>query len=106
MERGAARPGRPAHLGTGQPARSFSRQEAASGRVLHGPARRAVVRAENHQTHATRLYSALVNTIEDRVPGDPHVIVTVTVLGDDTGDCLAAGGTSSCGAAATSGRAW
>ncbi len=59
--------------------------------VLPGPACRAVVRAENHQTHATRLYSALVNTIEDRVPGDPHVIVTVTVLGDDTGDCLAAG---------------
>ena len=58
--------------------------------VLTGPCR-MVVRAENHETHATRLYSALVSAIEDRVPGDPHVIVTVTVLGDDAGGCLAAG---------------
>jgi hypothetical protein len=59
--------------------------------VLTGPACRMVVRAENHETHATRLYSALVSAIEDGVPGDPHVIVTVTVLGDDSGECLAAG---------------
>jgi len=59
--------------------------------ALPGAACRAVVRAEDQQTHATRLYSALVSAIEDRVPGDAHVIVTVTVLGDDAGDCLATG---------------
>jgi hypothetical protein len=52
---------------------------------------RMVVKAENHQTHGIQLYSALVNTLEERLPGDPHVVVSVTVLGDDAGDCLAAG---------------
>jgi hypothetical protein len=58
---------------------------------LPGPTSRMVVRTEDHRTHATRLFNALVSASSDAVPGDAHVIVTVTVLGDDAGECLAAG---------------
>ena len=58
---------------------------------LPGPTSRMVVRAENHRTHAIRLFNALVSASSDTVPGDSHVIVTVTVLGDDAAECLAAG---------------
>ncbi len=58
---------------------------------LPGPTCRMVVRAQDQQTHATRLFSALVSTTGDPVPNDSHVIVTVTVLGDEAGECLSAG---------------
>jgi hypothetical protein len=59
--------------------------------ALPAPTCRMVVRAQHRDTHATRLFSALVSTNEEGTPGDPHIIATVTVLGDDAGDCLAAG---------------
>lgn len=59
--------------------------------ILPGPTCRMVVRAQNHETHATRLFSALVSSSTDQLQRDSHVIVTVTVLGDDAGDYLAAG---------------
>jgi hypothetical protein len=58
---------------------------------LPGPTSRMVVRTEDQQTHATRLFSALVSASGEPVHGDSHVIVLVTVLGDDAGDYLAAG---------------
>lgn len=58
---------------------------------LPGPISRMVVRAEDHQTHATRLFSALVSATGEPMRGNSHVIVTVTVLGDEAGECLAAG---------------
>jgi hypothetical protein len=68
--------------------RQASGQEAA----LPGPACRAVVRARNHETHSSKLFSALVTTGDDSPPsGSSSLTVTVVVLGDDAGDYLAPG---------------
>jgi hypothetical protein len=66
-------------------------QESGTAAALPGPACRMVVRARHHETHAGKLFSALVAVGSDLGPGDSHVIVTVTVLGDDAHDYLAAG---------------
>lgn len=71
--------------------RLLAQQESGCAPALPGPACRMVVRARHHETHAGKLFSALVAASNDRVPGDSHVIVTVTVLGDDARDYLAAG---------------
>jgi hypothetical protein len=67
------------------------RQDSGQTAVLAGPACRMVVRAEDPETHATRLFSALVSPSSDQLPGSSHMVVTVTVLGDDTGGCLDVG---------------
>jgi hypothetical protein len=54
---------------------------------------RVVVRARHHETHDTKIFSALVTN----QPGEPiraedhSVRLTMTVLGDDAGDYLDAG---------------
>lgn len=52
---------------------------------------RVVVRAQHRQTHASRMFSALVTQGGDSPPGDAERVVTMVVLGDDTGDYLAPG---------------
>lgn len=58
---------------------------------LPSPSCRMVVRATDHETHATKLFSALVSATGEPVVGDSHVIVTVTLLSDGAGDCLTGG---------------
>jgi hypothetical protein len=62
---------------------------------LPGPTCRMVVRATHRETHATKMFSALVSTgyagYESPVPGDGTLTLTVIVLGDDAGDYLAPG---------------
>lgn len=51
---------------------------------LPGPTCRMVVRARDHETGASKMFSALVTTSEDSLlPGNSHIIVTLEVLGDD-----------------------
>jgi hypothetical protein len=71
--------------------RLFAARESGCVPALPGPACRMVVRARHHETHAGKLFSALVAASSDRMPGGGCVIVTVTVLGDDARDYLAAG---------------
>jgi hypothetical protein len=59
--------------------------------TLPGPACRMVVRARHHETHVSKLFSALVATSEDRPPGGSQLAVTMSVLGDDAGEYLTAG---------------
>jgi hypothetical protein len=87
--------------------RALVKLEPSGRRVGAGPARpalsalpetggRVVVRARHHDTHRSKIFSALVTT----VPGEPvqpageHSIqLTMTVLGDDACDYLEAGDT-------------
>ncbi|MGN6794286.1 MAG: hypothetical protein ACTHJW_18025, partial [Streptosporangiaceae bacterium] len=58
-----------------------------------GQLRRMVVRAEDHQTHDTRFFSALVSNSGDSANwlGDDHAIVTVMLCGGEFADCLDVG---------------
>ena len=57
-----------------------------------GPAFRVVVRAEDPETHASKLFSALLTNSDDSPFNDrAHSMVTLVVLGDDCDDCLAHG---------------
>lgn len=58
---------------------------------LPGPACRMVVRACHHPTHLSKIFSALVTSDDSTMPGDPHLIVTLVVLGDDACDYLSPG---------------
>lgn len=59
---------------------------------LPGPTCRMVVRARHRETHATKMFSALVSTGEDGPVADSGTITaTVIVLGDDAGEYLAPG---------------
>ena len=71
--------------------------------ALPGPTCRMVVRAHHRETHAPKMFSALLTSGDDSllagtgVPatssgaGGREVSATVTVLGDDAGDYLAPG---------------
>jgi hypothetical protein len=55
-----------------------------------------VVRAAHRETHANKLFSALVSSSGDSLPRAPastasQVVVTLVVLGDTAGDYLAPG---------------
>lgn len=64
-------------------------QHAGDETRLPGPASRMVVRVEHPETHDRRMFSALVSSDADTLPsGDPHISVTMTVLGDDACECL------------------
>jgi hypothetical protein len=55
---------------------------------------RVVVRAEHHDTHRSKMFSALVNGAHEPLRAGGHSIqLTVTVLGEDVGDYLEAGDT-------------
>jgi len=70
------------------------RQAGRSG-LLPGPACRMVVRAAHRETHASKLFSALVSTGDSSwqapVSTPDHVVITLVVLGDTAGDYLAPG---------------
>lgn len=56
---------------------------------LPGPAQRMVVRAHHPEIDDSKMFSALVSADADTLrAGDPHVSVTMTVLGDDAGEYL------------------
>lgn len=61
--------------------------------ALPGRTRRLVVRAPDPDTAATRLFSSVVATDDDRplVPGDAHVLVTMQLNEDDAAASLSAG---------------
>lgn len=53
---------------------------------------RVVVRARHHDTHGSKIFSALVSGLPDRpVSTDHSVQLTLTVLGNDVCDYLEAG---------------
>ena len=68
--------------------------------ALPGPTCRMVVRAHHRETHAPKMFSALLTSGEDSplaslasnsAAGSGEVSATVIVLGDDAGDYLAPG---------------
>jgi hypothetical protein len=68
------------------------RHDSGAGPALPGPTCRMVVRAHHRETHAPKMFSALVTSDEDSSPvRDGTVTATVIVLGDDAGDYLATG---------------
>ncbi len=57
---------------------------------------RVVVRARHHETHRSKIFSALVTTMPGepvRAAADHSIQLTMTVLGDDACDYLEAGDT-------------
>jgi len=55
---------------------------------------RVVVRARHHDTHRSKIFSALVSGMRDKpVRADHSLQLTLTVLGDDVCDYLEAGDT-------------
>jgi hypothetical protein len=56
---------------------------------------RVVVRAEHHETHRSKIFSALISSAygEPLRPSDHSIQLTMTVLGDDAVDYLDAGDT-------------
>lgn len=65
------------------------------GRSLPDTGGRVVVRAHHHETHRSKIFSALVTTAygEQLQPADHSIQLTMTVLGDDACDYLDAGDT-------------
>ena len=61
------------------------------GALSPGSACRMVIRGRHHETGASRFFSALVTTSADTVPGDSHIVLVITVVGDDADDYLGAG---------------
>lgn len=59
--------------------------------ALSGPVFRAGVLARHHETHADRLFSALVTRDGFRPSAGSRIAVTLAILGADAGDCLAVG---------------
>jgi hypothetical protein len=59
-----------------------------------GQLRRVVVRGEHHQTHGSRIFSALITNNGDgsRWLNSGHAIVTVVLVGEDPGDYFHVGG--------------
>ncbi len=55
-----------------------------------GEMRRTVVLGQNHQTHGSQVFSALVTNNGEGSPwiADDHVIVTIVLVGDDARECL------------------
>lgn len=70
-------------------------RQAGQSATLPGPACRMVVRAAHRETHASKLFSALVSSGDSEpqapVSADSQVVVTLVVLGDTAGDYLAPG---------------
>jgi hypothetical protein len=56
---------------------------------------RVVVRAEHHETHRSKIFSALISSAygEPLAPSGHSIQTTMTVLGDDASDYLDAGDT-------------
>lgn len=56
---------------------------------------RLVVRAQHHDTHRSKIFSALISATSDEPlrPTDHSIQLTMTVLGDDACDYLEAGDT-------------
>lgn len=52
--------------------------------------RRMAVLGQNHQTHGSQVFSALVTNKGEGSPwiADDHVIVTIVLVGDDARECL------------------
>lgn len=65
------------------------------GRPLPDTGGRVVVRAHHHETHRSKIFSALVTTAygEQLQAADHSIQLTMTVLGDDACDYLEAGDT-------------
>jgi hypothetical protein len=62
------------------------------GLLLPEPEGRVVVRARHHDTHTSKMFSALVSGVgEQVVTGDHSVELTVTVRGEDVDEYLEAG---------------
>lgn len=55
-----------------------------------GETRRVVVLGQDHQTHSSQVFSALVTNKGEGSPwiADDHVIVTIVLVGDDARECL------------------
>jgi hypothetical protein len=75
---------------------TLSPRQAGQSATLPGPACRMVVRAAHRETHASRLFSALVtsggDSLSQAAPSTgSQVMVTLVVLGDTAGDYLAPG---------------
>jgi hypothetical protein len=69
-------------------------RSAGAGSALPETGGRVVVRARHHDTHRSKIFSALVTTVPGepvRPEGDHSVQLTLTVLGDDACDYLEAG---------------
>jgi len=58
--------------------------------LLRGPVCRVVVRASHHETHHSKLFSALVTSEEGQQPGRSSVM-TMVVVGNDADDYLTPG---------------
>ncbi len=56
-----------------------------------GSACRMVIRGRHHETGASRFFNALLTPRADTIPGDSHIVLAITVVGDDAGDYLGAG---------------
>jgi hypothetical protein len=56
---------------------------------------RVVVRAKHHETHQSKMFSALIAGVHDEPvrAGNHSMQLTMTVLGEDVGDYLEAGDT-------------
>ena len=68
--------------------------DAGSDRPLPETGGRVVVRAEHHDTHRSKMFSALVSGVHEPVRAGGHSIqLTVTVLGEDVGNYLEVGDT-------------
>ena len=62
------------------------------GPVLPQPEGRVVVRARHHDTHSSKMFSAMVSTASEPVlAGDRSIELTVTVQGEDVEEYLEAG---------------
>jgi hypothetical protein len=69
--------------------------EGRGGSPLPAEGGRVVVRAEHHDTHRSKMFSALVSSapLPDVLTRDHSVELTMTVLGEDVVDYLEAGDT-------------
>ncbi len=59
--------------------------------VLTGSSCRMVLRAHHPGEADSRLFSALLSDGGDSIPGDRHLFLTVTVVGDDAAEYLSPG---------------
>ncbi len=63
-----------------------------SGPLLPEPEGRVVVRARHHDTHTSKMFSALVSGAGEQVVARDHSVeLTVTVRGEDVDEYLEAG---------------
>lgn len=59
--------------------------------ALPGSPCRMVVRARHHETHQSRMFSALLSTSEESQLGKSEIVASLVVIGDDAPDWLAPG---------------